>query len=146
MAESSNFGSSTDGQPRWWLRLLGGFAVAGGPGGERPPLSGKRERALLAYLALSPGCRTTRRKLAALLWGDATDETALDNLRTSVWRLRKALGDTEHRVITSDGENIALDAAAFDVDALAFLQHSARSSRTDLEAAASLYAGEFLSG
>jgi TolB-like protein len=146
MAESSNFGSSTDGQPRWWLRLLGGFAVAGGPGGERPALSGKRERALLAYLALSPGCRTSRRKLAFLLWGDATDETALDNLRTSVWRLRRALGDAEHRVITSDGEDIVLNAGLFDIDALAFLHLSAQSNRSDLEAAATLYGGEFLSG
>jgi TolB-like protein len=142
---SSNFGNSTDGQPCWSLRLLGGFAVAG-PGGEKAALSGKRERALLSYLALSPGCRASRRKLASLLWGDVSDDTALDNLRTSVWRLRRALGDADHRVIRSDGEDIALNAGLFNIDALAFLHLSAQFNRADLEAASALYEGDFLSG
>ena len=146
MDTASTFGSGTEGQPRWSLRLLGGFAVTGCPGTDKLALSGKRERALLAYLALSPDCRKPRRKLAALLWGDATDETALDNLRTSVWRLRKAFGEDGHRVITSNGEDIVLNAAAFDIDALAFLRLATQSGRTELEAAADLYGGEFLSG
>src|ERR1700686_616901 len=99
------------GPARWSLRLLGGFELGVLPGGERVALPGKRERVLLAYLALSPNCRQQRRKLATLLWGDASDETALDNLRTCVWGLRKALGDTGHRVIASEGEDIVLDAA-----------------------------------
>jgi hypothetical protein len=59
---------------------------------------------LLAFLAVSPGGRASRRKLTALLWGEAGDETSLDNLRVCVWSLRKALGDTQHQVIASDGE------------------------------------------
>ena len=145
MDTASTFGSGREGQPRWSLRLLGGFAV-GCPEGEKPVLSGRRERALLAYLALSPDCRQPRRKLASLLWGDTSDETALDNLRTCVWRLRKAFGEDGHRVIASDGENIALNMAAFDIDALSFLRLATQSTRSDLEAAASLYGGEFLSG
>ncbi|HWU54360.1 MAG TPA: BTAD domain-containing putative transcriptional regulator [Rhizomicrobium sp.] len=109
-------------------------------------IPGKRERALLAYLALSPKGRQPRRKLAALLWGDATDQTLLDNLRTCVWRLRKVLGDTEHRLLASDDEDIVLDIAAFDVDALAFRRQAAQSGRTALEAAAGLCNGEFLDG
>ena len=105
----------------------------------RVALPGKRERVLLAYLALSPNCRQPRRKLVSLLWGDAADETTLDNLRNCLWNLRKALGDTEHRVVASDGEDIVLDAAAFDVDALAFRRLAAQSGRTELEAAAKLY-------
>ena len=116
------------------------------PGGERVASLGKRERVLLAYLALSPNGRQPRRKLATLLWGDAADETTLDNLRNCLWNLRKALGDTEHRVVASEGEDIVLDAAAFDVDALAFRRLAAQSGRTELEEAAKLYAGEFLDG
>ena len=100
------------------------------PGGERVATPGKRERVLLAYLALSPNYRQPRRKLTTLLWGDAADETTLDNLRNCLWNLRKALGDTEHRVVASEGEDIVLDVAAFDVDALAFRRLAAQSGRT----------------
>jgi TolB-like protein/DNA-binding SARP family transcriptional activator len=130
---------------RWSLRLLGGFELRTSAG-KRVPLAGRRDRLLLAYLALTRNGRQTRAKLAVLLWGDAADEASGDNLRTCLWSLRKALGDTEHRVLASDGEDIVLDANRFDVDALTFERHSAESSRTGLEAAAGLYAGDLLDG
>ena len=61
-----------------------------------------------------------------------------------MWGLRKALGDSEHRIVASEGEDIALDAAVFEVDALAFRRLAAQSGRSELEAAAKLYSGEFL--
>ena len=132
--------------PRWSLRLLGGFELGTFPTGQKVVLPGKRERTLLAYLALSPKGRQPRRKLAALIWGDANDQTLLDNLRTCVWRLRKALGDSEHRLLASDDEDIVLDIAAFDVDALTFRRLAAQTGQAELEAAARLYNGEFLEG
>jgi TolB-like protein/DNA-binding SARP family transcriptional activator len=131
---------------RWSLHLLGGFELTPPHAGHKLALPGKRERALLAYLALSSKGRQPRRKLAALLWGDATDETLLDNLRTCVWRLRKTLGDTEHRLLKSDEDDIVLDVAAFDVDVLDFRRLAERTGRTELEAAAKLCSGEFLNG
>src|SRR5215510_2670364 len=113
-------GNGSKGPVRWSLRLFGGFELGVLPGGERVVSPGKRERILLAYLVLSPNCRQPRQKLATLLWGDAPDEIALHNLRTCIWNLRKALGDIEHRFIASEGEDIVLDAAAFDADVLAF--------------------------
>ena len=138
--------SSGGKQARWSLKLLGGFELKGLPDGERPGTLGKRERVLLAYLALSPECRQHRRKLATVLWGDATDETALDNLRTCVWSLRKALRDGEHQLIASDGESIVLNSAAFEVDALAFRRLAAQADLGELETAAKLYVGDFLDG
>ena len=73
---------------------------------------------LLASLALSPNGRQPRRKLATLLWGDATDETALDNLRTCVWSCARRWATASKCVIAREGEDIVLDAAAFEVDAL----------------------------
>jgi len=93
MATASALDNGTEGPARWSFRLFGAFELNALPGGERLVVPGKRERVLLAYLALSPNCRQQRRKLATLLWGDASDETALDNLRTCVWGLRKALGE-----------------------------------------------------
>src|SRR5258706_5807153 len=133
-----------EGRPLWSLRLYGDFELSELPGGEKVTVPGKRERVLLAYLALSPNCRQPRRKLTTLLWGEASDETALDNLRNCVFNLRKALGDTEHRVISSEGREIALDPAAFQVDVLAFRSLAAHSGVSELEAAANLYSGEFL--
>jgi len=112
MDTASASDSGIEAPARWSLRLFGGFELSLLPGGERVAALGTRERALLAHLAVSPKGSQPRRKLATLLWGDATDETLLDNLRTSLWRLRKALGDTEHGFIASDGEDIALDVAA----------------------------------
>jgi DNA-binding SARP family transcriptional activator/TolB-like protein len=146
MNTASPLGNGTEGQARWLLRLFGGFELSLLLGGERVAPPGKRERVLLAYLALSPNYRQPRRKLVTLLWGDAADETTLDNLRNCLWNLRKALGDTEHRVVASDGEDIVLDASAFEVDALAFRGLAAQSGRPELEEAAQLYSGEFLDG
>src|SRR5262249_53672369 len=146
MAALPHAADTTPETRRWSLRLLGGFELCRLPDGRRVPLPGKRERVLLAYLALSPNCRRPRRKLATLLWGDASDETALDNLRTCIWSLRKTLGDTGRRLVASDGEDVVLDANAFEVDAVEFLRLAARDARADLESAANLYAGEFLDG
>src|SRR5512134_1170019 len=104
---------------RWSLRLLGDFQLSEYSSGEKVALPGKRERVLLAYLALSPDGRQPRRKLVTLLWGEAADETTLDNLRTAIFNLRKALGDTEHRVVASEDRDVVLDSALFEVDVLA---------------------------
>jgi DNA-binding SARP family transcriptional activator len=138
--------SNEAGAVRWSLRLFGGFALATFPGGEQIAVPGRRERVLLAYLALSPHCRVSRRKLAALLWGDAADETALDNLRVCIWSLRKTLGDGQHRSLASDGKDVVLDARAFAVDVLAFRRLIAQSGTAALEEAALLYTGPFLDG
>src|SRR5262245_24061257 len=116
-AESEN---RAEGGPRWSLQLLGGFELKALAGGERVILPGKRERVALAFLAVSPNSRATRRKLTTLLWGDASDETTLENLRVCLWGLRKALGYEKHQVVVSDGKDIVLDASAFDVDVLTF--------------------------
>src|SRR5258706_3342493 len=144
MDTASALENGIEGPARWSLRLFGGFELGVLPGGERVASLGMRERVLLAYLALSPNCRQPRRKLTTLLWGDTADETTLDNLRACVWKLRKALGDTEHGVIASEGEDIVLDATAFDVDILAFRRLAAQSGRSELEEAAKLCSGEFI--
>ncbi|MDP2975169.1 MAG: hypothetical protein Q8N45_03035 [Anaerolineales bacterium] len=58
-----------------------------------------------AYLALHTE-QHPREKLAALLWGDSTDEQARHSLRTALAILRKHLGDD---VILADRETVQLN-------------------------------------
>ena len=68
-------------------------------------------------------------------------ETTLENLRNCLYGLRKALGDSEHRVIASDGVDIVLDQAAFEIDALVFRSLAASWDAGNLDRAVSLYPG-----
>jgi TolB-like protein/DNA-binding SARP family transcriptional activator/tetratricopeptide (TPR) repeat protein len=143
---ASSSANGSQGTAQWSLRLLGGFELASVPAGERLALPGKRERLLLAYLALSPNGRASRRKLAALFWGDTAEEAALHSLRNCLSALRKALGDAERRTLSSQGEDIVLDLSAFDTDVLTFRRLAAYPDRAELEAAAELCSGDLLEG
>src|SRR5262245_14256095 len=120
MDAASAFGIGIDGSARWSLRLLGDFQLSERATGEKVALPGKRERVLLGYLALSPNGRQPRRKLVTLLWGDTADEASLENLRTSIRNLRKALGDSEHSINASEDRDIVLEAFSFAVDDVGF--------------------------
>ena len=61
----------------------------------------RKAQALLAYLALAGPPTHPRSKLAALLWSDAEEEDARNNLRQVLFRTRRALG-TDSRVLTVD--------------------------------------------
>lgn len=48
---------------------------------------------LLVYLLLHRGVSHRRERLSGLLWPDYTEESARKNLRNTVYRLRKIIGD-----------------------------------------------------
>src|SRR6267378_6190992 len=108
------------------LTLLGGF------------------QALLAYLALPPGRAHPRDKLAALLWGGIRGESARGSLRQALFALRKALSDTS--VVQQDGDALALERGAVDVDAVTFERLVHEGTASALEQAVALYQGDLLSG
>lgn len=86
------------------LRFLGSMeaSVTGGAGDRR--LGKGKPVALLTYLALAPGKRASRERLATLLWSDGTSEGARQNLRQAIWYLKRRLGD----VIVTDDDTMAL--------------------------------------
>ena len=89
------------GQPRACrldLALLGRFSATG-PAAIARTISAKKNRALLAVLALSPGMAATRERLAGLLWGGRPDEQARSSLRQSLAALRKELGDADEAIL-----------------------------------------------
>jgi TolB-like protein/DNA-binding SARP family transcriptional activator/tetratricopeptide (TPR) repeat protein len=122
------------------LRLLGGFSVEresetlGGRAAQRKRL------ALLCLLAGSGSPVTSRDRLIGLLWPDLDGERARHLLSSSVYELRRALGE---QVIVAVGDDLAIDPSAVDCDVGAF---RGAISRRDWRAAVELYGGPFLDG
>ncbi|MEE8140194.1 MAG: BTAD domain-containing putative transcriptional regulator, partial [Alphaproteobacteria bacterium] len=141
-ASDENFSESG---ARWSLRLFGELHLEG-PDGETLNLPGRRERVLLAYLAMAPDFKESRRNLIGLLWGDKADNTTLDNLRTCLWSLRKSLSDQDHQLVLSEREWIRLDSDLLEVDLWHFDDLVKQGEIADLEQAVAINSGELLEG
>jgi DNA-binding SARP family transcriptional activator len=125
------------------VRLLGQFDVR--LDGRHIDLPTRPAQALLAYLALHVGTRTRREQLAGLLWPDADEASARNNLRQALWRLRAALGAAS---LQADKITIAFEPSVDDrLDVLALTGNDPSASSTaDLIDAVSAYTGELLPG
>jgi DNA-binding SARP family transcriptional activator len=106
----------------------------------------KKSAALLAYLAFHPGKMHARDNLAALLWGDASDQRARHSLRQALVTLRRALSGTTASCLVEQGDNVGLNPVAVDVDVVLFEQLAADDSPEALDRAATLYRGDLLEG
>ena len=71
------------------VRLLGKFEVSSD--GKPITIAARPAQSLFAFLIVNAGTAHRREKLAGILWPDSLEETARDNLRHALWRLRKAL-------------------------------------------------------
>ncbi len=76
------------------LAVLGPFRATVGEA-PLPESRSKKIEALLVYLALNPSRAHRRENLVGLLFPDIPDESARINLRQSLARLRRAIGDQE---------------------------------------------------
>src|SRR6266513_4758136 len=72
-------------------RILGPLEVA--PDGQPATLKGKKPRALLALLLLSPNENVPAEQLVDGLWGEKAPATAANTLQVYVSQLRKLVGD-----------------------------------------------------
>lgn len=125
------------------LNILGDFVLSDADGCHFP-IATKKNRALLAVLALSPGFQATRERLCGLLWGDRGEDQARSSLRQSLAVLRKELGGAEGLVLKTHDDIVALRRDTAQVDAIDFLALSNDSGITTLRQAAKLYRGELL--
>jgi predicted ATPase/DNA-binding SARP family transcriptional activator/Tfp pilus assembly protein PilF len=142
------------------LALLGSFQVLR----DNMPITAfatDLARGLLAYLAVESDRPHRREALAGLLWPDRPDAVALQNLRQTLARLRRALGDETAAppflLITPSSIQFNAETADLDVAAFQDLLAAAEAHRHDsletcphclwrLRQAAALYRGEFLQG
>jgi PAS domain S-box-containing protein len=122
------------------LRVLGGFAASSR--GRAISLRTRKDRALLAYLALSEGRRHNRSRLAALLWGDVAGDPR-QSLRQSLLGISRALSGAG-LALDAGRDDIRLEAAALRVDALDVRRLLAGDSIAQLEQAIELYTGPLL--
>jgi DNA-binding SARP family transcriptional activator len=130
--------------PQARLDVLGGFHLAS-QAGEPITLTARKPRALLAYLALSPGKAHGRERLATLLWGDSPEQQARTSLRQALTALRRGLPDAD-AMIDTDTESVRLAPSALEVDALAFERAVALGTVESLHSGLSLYRGDLLDG
>jgi DNA-binding SARP family transcriptional activator len=125
------------------LYLLGGFRLQTREGREMTPTSAKA-RALIAYLALSPGGRCDRAKAAGLLWSESA--SAKTSLRQSIKDIRASLASAGLKIFSADKYQISLDLGSLWVDSLEINRLARSPERPDLEQLIALYAGDLLEG
>lgn len=106
----------------------------------------KKAVALAAFLGVERRA-FTREYLAAFLWPDHDQASALANLRRSLTVLREALAD---HCIIAEGDQIRMDPGSVEVDVDRFrelMRPNSPGTRLErLEEAAALYRGDFLEG
>jgi DNA-binding SARP family transcriptional activator len=94
------------------IRILGPFEVL--DGGDPVALGGRKQRALLAALALSPGRAVAASRLIEDLWGEEAPDTAPKMVQIHVSQLRKVLPPG---VLVTRPPGYQLDVAPRQVDA-----------------------------
>ena len=126
------------------ILLLGAFQLR--KGGQPIDLPGRRERALLAYLAVPAGESRSREKLAGMLWSERGDKQARDSLKQAMLRLRKIVDGEQPAALLSDREFVTLDPALVSIDVAEFERLVADGSPEAIAQAMSLYRGDLLDG
>ena len=125
------------------MRLLGPFEIRG-VAGQQLSISAKKNRALLAALALAPSQSLPRERMTGLLWSDRGDAQARSSLRQALLGLRADLAGSEVAALHIDDDRASINLAHVGVDALEFRRLAALDDVVALRRANSLYRGELL--
>jgi adenylate cyclase len=125
------------------ISLFGGFCVRCRKH-QRIELLGRKDCALLGYLAVSPGVSFSREKLATLLWGNSGERQARDSLKQSLLRLRRSFALASSTPLVADRQSVTLDRDRVTVDVGVFEQLTGDAAPAALERAVGLYRGDLL--
>jgi DNA-binding SARP family transcriptional activator/tetratricopeptide (TPR) repeat protein len=105
------------------------------------PSGSRRAWALLGWMALNPG-QHPRSVVAAALWPDVLDSSALQSLRSALWSLRRALGSAG-AAVPGDRDRVGLDPDSISIDLVEF---GVLVAAGELERAQALWRGPLLQG
>lgn len=134
------------------VRMFGEFTVHGGAGADNPlKLRTPKTEELLAFLLYKKS--TSRDALADTLWKDLSPQKAWTNINSTLYYVRRAIGDnSDVPIILKDRNGIRIDREAIDCDLYEFealfrQMRQASAHRPELfERMDMLYAGELLQG
>jgi DNA-binding SARP family transcriptional activator len=129
------------------LDLLGGFSwsVDGTP---LPRPSTRKARALAAYLALNRDAYVARERLVELLWPNSDADSGRENLRATLWSIRRSLrsAEVDPDMCLHADRSTARWLLETELDVEEFEALAARGELLTEEKALALYRGDFLEG
>ncbi len=125
------------------LSLLGGFELEVGDGGNLA-LPTRKDRLLLAHLALSGGRPQSRERLAGLLWADRAEAQARDSLKQALAEIRQTFRQIGLDPVRADRGFVTFEPKGIEVDAVEFTRLATDAQAPDR--AAALYRGDLLDG
>jgi len=107
--------SDARGRPELRVCVIGAFRVLTHDGQDLTP-RGRKARALLAILALTPTRRRSRPALQDKLWSDRGAEQGAASLRQTLTEIRSTFGERYRDCLVGDMRGIGLDADRVSVD------------------------------
>lgn len=122
------------------IRLLGEFSAIDYRG-DALSIGNRRTHALIIYLALKLGGKTSMTELGSLLFGDPGAEA---DVREVVRDLHYALRFLPHDILVDDGTALRFNRATVDVDARRFEELIGAPSMNSIRKAAEIYRGNLL--
>ena len=105
----------------------------------------RKSKAILAYLALSPGMLRSREQLASVFWERSAEEQARASLRQTLSSLRRMLPDAPP-LLNAEADAVWLDSHLVEVDALQFAHLANEPSHDSMAKAVALYRGVLFDG
>ena len=97
------------------IKLFGALSVSDA-NGVPIAISGNKQQALLAYLAMNIDSPPSRDRVMAMLWGDRFTDQARQSLRQGLSKLRQAIDPEKKGVIRADQDRLGLNGELVDVD------------------------------
>src|SRR6266436_6333770 len=104
-------------------------------------ISAKKSQALIAFLAIKPGQRVSRDKVALLLWSSTAPEQARQSLRQTLSTLRKELQSLspDAKILIEENDLLGVDETLVESDSAAFEALVASGSESAIVEATRLY-------
>lgn len=125
------------------LKLLGNFE-ARDDSGRSIVVKARKNRALLAALALAPSHAMPREYLAGLLWSDRAEDQARSSLRQAIVALRSDFSSSDASFLSVRDMNVAIDPARAEIDAVEFQRLASANDLASLWRAITFYRGDLL--